>query len=205
MRHTCTIHTEVANMKESESSLQWNSVRPEADTACHRVRSSVCRCNNLGRFLHHRKPDPMTCDICLLDPLSRISRCWLCACNNKRVRASETFPAVAFFVASIDYRHLQKQGGQSTSASLRTENRGWQMALSAGRIELQPAVLCSNHVESKPMPFDDIILTSLCLNRVFCMRRFPFDIGSRLNFPRRHTDLQLLERYHLPAMILSSQ
>ena len=42
-----------------------------------------------------------------------------------------------------------------------------------------------------------ITLTSLCLNRVFCMRRCPFDIGPRS--PRRHTDLRLLGRRHLPG------
>ena len=88
--------------------------------------------------------------------------------------------------------------------SIATQEGWWQrQPLSAGRIELQHAVFSSKHVESKFVPFDDIILTSLCLNRVFCMRRSPFDIRSR--FPRRRTDLRLPERYHLPAMILSSQ
>ena len=48
----------------------------------------------------------MTCDIHLTDPLSRITRFWLGAGNNKRVRASETLVAVAFVVAGIDYGHL---------------------------------------------------------------------------------------------------
>ena len=71
------------------------------------------------------------------------------------------------------------------------------LPLSAGRIELRPAELFSNHAGSKSIP------TSICLSRVLCMGRFPLDIGCRL--PRRHTDLRLLERLHLPALILSSQ
>jgi len=93
---------------QMRAALHRNGIRYVPRQILHGIGSGLLRCNNPGRLLHHRKPDPMTCDICLSGPLSRISRFWLCACNNKRVRASETFAAVAFFVASIDYRHLTR-------------------------------------------------------------------------------------------------
>ena len=119
--HRLAMHTQVINMAQSESLPQWSSVRPEANTACHRVGSSA---------MQHSCDDAITCSIRLsVTVRSQLNLQMRPRCLQQQTsQGKRGLLVLCYGVCVIDCWHLQKEACQKMNASLRTENHGEKMA-----------------------------------------------------------------------------
>ena len=73
-----------------------------------RIESGLLACDSKILLWHARRPGHDCRRTRLSVPLARISRFSLCAYNNKRVRASETFTMLAICINCIDCKYLRR-------------------------------------------------------------------------------------------------
>ena len=105
-----------------------NGFRFVARRILHVLTSGLLRCNTRARVLHRRRPYAIACSI-RVSVRSRLNLQMRPRClQQQTTQDKRDLLVLCYSVCVADCWHLQKQACQTMNASLRTENRGEQMA-----------------------------------------------------------------------------
>ena len=104
-----------------------NGFRFVARRILHVLTSGLLRCNTRRRVLHRRRPYAIACSI-RVSVRSRLNLQMRPRClQQQTTQDKRDLLVLCYSVYVVDCWHLQKQGSQSTNASLQTENHGEQV------------------------------------------------------------------------------
>ena len=127
MRHACTCNPNRSREHERKRELTAMEFGMSRGRYCMSSGQVFCDATIVRRVLHRRRPHAMTCSM-RRSVRSRLNLQMRPRCLQQQIsQGKRDLPVLCCSGCVIDCWHLQKQGSQSTNATLRTEIHGEQV------------------------------------------------------------------------------